>query len=726
MDKSVSVTENTLPAWTKFVPLLVSLLLFHLAFVFQISSFNPILHMQSTVGLILALWWGWRAVAGFALATLIPLAIWSVSRGTLVFHPAFILPELIEILLAWGLVKDRFKGELWNTAPATLSKYAIYAVAIPALIQAPISHLIFYFLGYEDKSQAFALGAREFLGDALGGITIGLPAFILLTPWLQKRGWSLFKMQELRKGWMMEFSLKSKILFALGLITVLMMSMLFPLRQTWYVLAIIMLLYSVLGGLQATLTLNAGVTLLYIAAPAFRGETYVPDIESIQGTATLLALTFSSLLAGSAVTSLTDKVRALRQAEVELKNARDQAQEASRAKSEFLARMSHEIRTPLNSVLGMLELLKETHLTKEQERYISLFSHAGENLKALINDLLDFSKIEAKAVAVENVSFNVHATLRSVFELLQIKAEEKGLTFELEIDPQVPLYQWGDPTRFRQILFNLVGNALKFTDEGEVKVHMHLKKNDPRWLLIEIKDTGIGIPREKQSRIFNPFFQGDTSTTRKYGGTGLGLVISKNLIEIMGGFLELKSLKGRGTTFIVSLPHRPDLNPPVEKKASLPPLLSWPPNKRFRLLLVDDSEDNRILLIHYLKDQPFDCDEAANGQEAYEKAKANHYDLIFMDIQMPVMSGYKSTELIRNDEKINNKPPTQIVALTATAVIEDLQKTLQSGCDGYLVKPVKKTEILEVLKKHLLISETEETNIPLSPHGSELHDKDTF
>ncbi|MNJ94738.1 Autoinducer 2 sensor kinase/phosphatase LuxQ [compost metagenome] len=720
------LSETRLPAWTKLLPFLVSLFTYHLAYVFQISNLNPVLHVQSTLGIVMVLWWGWRAIAGIAGSTLITTLLWLYSDPTFVYHPLYTVPELLEILFAWSLIKDRFKEELWNPAPRPISKFVIYGFVIPALVQAPISHGLFYFIGAETRNQALALGAREFLGDILGGLTISLPLLLIITPWLQQRRWSLFAIQGFPKGWIQDFNLKSKIFFALCLAVILLMSLLLPLRQTWYALAIVMLLYSVIGGMQATMLLNAWVTLWYIAAPALRGETYIPDIESIQGTATLVALTFSSLLAGSAVTSLTEKVRVLRQTETDLKNARDQAQEASRAKSEFLARMSHEIRTPLNSVLGMLELLKETHLTKEQERYISLFSHAGENLKALINDLLDFSKIEAKAVAVENVSFNIHSTLRSVFELLQIKAEEKGLTFELEIDPKIPLYQMGDPTRFRQILFNLIGNALKFTTEGEVRVHMHLSAQDPRWLIIEIKDTGIGIPREKQSRIFNPFFQADTSTTRKYGGTGLGLVISKNLIEIMGGFLELKSLKGRGTTFRVSLPHRPDLTPQQEAKSQLlTPLLAWPAGKRYKLLLVDDSEDNRILLIHYLKDQPFDCEEAANGQEAYDKARQAHFDVIFMDIQMPIMSGYKSTELIRHDEKTHHKTPSHIIALTATAVVEDLQKTIESGCDSYLVKPVKKKEILEALKKHLLISESMQ-NIPLSAAASDLHNKDTL
>lgn len=652
------------------------------------------------VGVIMALWWGPRVFAAMFLNALVAISLFGLPNPIL--YPLYALPETLEVIFSWFLVREKFKDNPWKPTPKNISIYFVYGLLIPSLVCSVAIQAIFVFAGIQDKALFGWSSLITAVGDLTGAIFISLPTLILLTPWLNQKKLSLFSAKPLPAVHWVALAQKEKGLFAIVITGMLALALSFNLPQTWYVYGILMLLAAAWYGMYAALAVNTWVVFLNIILPKMANLPWAHSSIEIQTPATLLTLCFCSLITGSAVTSLTGKIRELNETQCQLKSAKEQAEEASSAKSEFLARMSHEIRTPLNSVLGMLELLRETQLSKDQERYLTLFSHAGENLKALINDLLDFSKIEAKALTVENVSYNIHSTIRSVFDILQIKAEEQGLHFELQISEEVPALQWGDPTRLRQVLFNLIGNALKFTNEGSVVVKLDLNQTGPEQLLIEVQDTGIGIPREKQSRLFSPFFQGDPTITRKYGGTGLGLVISKNLVEIMGGTMEMKSLAGRGTTFKILLPHRPDFSSNIEQKPK--PAVVWSqlaPNRRFRLLLVDDSEDNRVLMIHYLKSLPFDCEEAVNGQEAFEKFKEKKYDLVFMDMQMPIMTGYKSTELIRYYEKMNNLKHTPIVALTATAVVEDLKRAVSSGCDSYAVKPVKKAEILEILAHNL-------------------------
>ncbi|ASD63433.1 ATP-binding protein [Bdellovibrio bacteriovorus] len=695
------MNQKQLPWWTWVLPFFILLGGTFLSLTFKISQGIYWIYFPINFGVIMALWWGPRVFAAVFLNALVAVSLFGVPRPTL--YPLFALPETLEVIFSWFLVRERFKDlHAWKPSPKNISLYFVYGLLIPSVICSIAIQALFVLTGIQDKTLFGWSTLITTVGDLTGAIFISIPALILISPWLRKHNLSLFAVKPLPPMHWETLSRKEKVLFAVVLTGMLALAVSVHLPQTWYVYGILMLLSAAWYGMYAALAVNTWVVFLTIILPKMTNLPWSNSFIEVQTPATLLTLCFCSLITGSAVTSLTGKIRELSETEGQLKAAKEQAEEASRAKSEFLARMSHEIRTPLNSVLGMLELLRETQLSKDQERYLTLFSHAGENLKALINDLLDFSKIEAKALTVENVSYNIHSTIRSVFEILQIKAEEQGLHFELQVSKDVPALQWGDPTRLRQVLFNLIGNALKFTNEGHVKVKVDLTKETPEQLLIEVQDTGIGIPRDKQSKLFSPFFQGDPTITRKYGGTGLGLVISKNLVEIMGGTMEMKSLAGRGTTFRILLPHRPDFSSNIEKKAK--PAMVWsqlPTDKRFRLLLVDDSEDNRVLMIHYLKSLPFDCDEAVNGQEAFEKFKERKYDLVFMDMQMPIMTGYKSTELIRYYEKMNKLPHTPIIALTATAVVEDLQRAISSGCDSYAVKPVKKAEILEILAHNL-------------------------
>lgn len=697
------MNKKSLPWWTWVVPIfaLVGSTLLSLPFV-ETNFGIYWIYFPINVAIVMALWWGARVIPAVVLNALFALTLLKLPNPVL--YPLYAVPETLEVIIAWAFVRERFKNmSSWRPDPKNLSLFFLYGLLIPSVIGSTLIQTLFVFTKVKEESLFIPSLIITIIGDLTGAVFLSLPLLILGTPFLFKKGLSFFNYEAVPRFSIQKLASKERITAVLLLSGMFVLALAFPLSQIWYIYGILILMSAAWYGLYAAVFMNTYVMAISIFFSKLFNLSWADAPIIIDTAIILLTLCFCSLITGSAVTTLTSKIQKLRKTEFDLKRAKEEAEEASQAKSDFLARMSHEIRTPLNSVLGMLELLKETQLTGDQERYLSLFSHAGENLKALISDLLDFSKIEAKSLTVENISYDLHGTLRSVYEILQIKAEEKGLSFELNIAKDIPQYQWGDPTRVRQVLFNIIGNALKFTNEGSVTIDVRTVKNGKEKLLMEIHDTGIGIPREKQSSLFTPFFQADPGISRKYGGTGLGLVISKNLVEIMGGSMEIKSLSGRGTTFKITLPFRPDFTTQVEKEQA--PYASWKFqhfDRRYRILLVDDSEDNRVLMLHYLKSLPFDCDEAVNGQEAVDKFKVNHYDMIFMDIQMPIMSGYKATELMRYWENAKKLPHTPIVALTATAVLEDLKRTIESGCDSYLVKPVKKTQIVEVLAENLL------------------------
>jgi signal transduction histidine kinase/ActR/RegA family two-component response regulator len=389
-----------------------------------------------------------------------------------------------------------------------------------------------------------------------------------------------------------------------------------------------------------------------------------------------------------------------------LESAVEKANEANKAKSEFLANMSHEIRTPMNAIIGFGDLLADESLDEQQRSFLGLIQKSSRDLLSLINDILDFSKIEAGRMQVEVIECNTQEFLGDVHSMLHPLAKEKGLNFDILHCSELPSVIRTDPTRLRQCLINLVGNALKFTDKGHIYINVSVENHEGKdFVRFDIEDTGIGIPEDKQDAIFESFTQADGTTTRKYGGTGLGLSITRQLIELLDGTISVKSEAGKGSVFTILLPSGISMKDVgvldkyqyVEKLMENSDNALNPDNMNSsRILVAEDAAANQSLIQILLERLGHEAVIVENGQEAIEAYEKTQFDLILMDMMMPVLNGYIETKKLRDK---GCKLP--IIALTANAMKGDDVKCLEAGCDEYISKPIDRKKLLDLLEKYL-------------------------
>lgn len=444
---------------------------------------------------------------------------------------------------------------------------------------------------------------------------------------------------------------------------------------------------------------------IIVAAVVTLGLVGLSHYTILQGFDTSTWLMLASAMVGGTMMGL---IRQLFQVQMSLtkttlSQARDEALAASQLKSQFLTTISHELRTPMNAIVGLTDLLLHSDLAREQRQDLELIKDSADGLLEILNDILDFAKIEANKLELRHTAFDLHRLVQRSLQPLDIVARQKSLSLSWFIQSDVPQQVEGDPTRLRQILTNLVGNAIKFTEKGYIYVHIEVERYGQSHveLKFSIQDTGVGIPRHKQGVIFDAFVQAEGGLNRGYGGTGLGLAISLNLVEMMKGRLWVESEERYGSTFFftvtLALLPQHSSTPLTPLPLSIPPPTYAP--TRYQILLAEDNPVNRTIAIKVLEHAGHSVIAVDNGQQAFEQMQQNTFDLILMDLQMPHCDGFQSTQMIRAWEKEHHQRPIPIIALTAHVTAEEIQRCLQIGMNAHLGKPYRSAELLELIQE---------------------------